>query len=163
MSQVLAHGKVGMFHYTLSDSEGAIMESSVGGAPMAYLHGFQNIIPGLESALEGKSVGESFKAVIPPAEAYGERRGPGPQGIHRSQFPKGFEATVGRPIQAQGSDGEAVTLWITKVEGAQIYVDINHPLAGQTLTFDVQIVGLRDATSDEMAHGHAHGEHGHHH
>lgn len=165
MSDTLTHGKVGIFHYTLTDDGGARIDSSRGGSPMAYLHGFSNIVPGLEKELEGKTIGDSMVVVVEPSEGYGEKQGPGPQAVHRSEFPKGFEPAVGRPIQAQDGDGQPLMLWITKVEGAQVWIDVNHPLAGKTLHFDVEIVAVRDATEDEKVHGHAHGidGHAHHH
>jgi len=163
MSDTLTHGKVGIFHYTLTDDTGEQIDSSRGGGPLAYLHGFSNIVPGLEKQLEGKTVGDAFVAVVPAADGYGERSGPGPQGVHRSQFPKDFPLEAGRPVNAQDGDGNTVTLWIVEVKGAQVYLDVNHPLAGKTLNFDIEIVGIRDATEDEKQHGHAHGPDGHHH
>ena len=163
MSDVLAHGKVGILHYTLTDDGGTVLDSSRGGEPFAYLHGFSNIVPGLEAALDGKTTGDAFKVSVAPAEGYGERQGPGPQAVHRSEFPKDFEPTEGRPLRAQDGAGNMITLWITKVEGAQVWVDVNHPLAGQTLNFDVEVMSMRDATDDEKEHGHAHGLHGHAH
>lgn len=163
MSDVLAHGKVGILHYTLTDNEGNVLDSSRGGEPFAYLHGFANIVPGLETALEGKTTGDVFQVSVAPAEGYGERQGPGPQAVHRREFPKDFEPAEGRPLRAQDGDGNVITLWITKVEGAQVWVDVNHPLAGHTLNFDVEVMDMRDSTEDEKTHGHAHGLHGHGH
>lgn len=163
MSDTIEAGKVGIFHYTLTDDDGAVLDSSSGRSPMAYLHGHGNIVPGLEKELVGKTAGDAFKAKLAPADAYGERQGPGAQAVHRSNFPKDFELVPGRPIRAEGSDGEPITLWITEVKGAQVYVDINHPLAGKTLHFDVEVVGVRAATADEVTHGHAHGVDGHAH
>ncbi|MFK7927466.1 MAG: peptidylprolyl isomerase [Myxococcota bacterium] len=165
MSDTLSHGKVGIFHYTLTDDTGEQIDSSRGGGPLAYLHGYSNIVPGLEKQLEGKTVGDAFVANVPAAEGYGERSGPGPQAVHRSQFPKDMPLEPGRPVNAQDGEGNTVTLWIADVKGAQVYLDVNHPLAGKTLNFDVEIVGVRDATEDEKTHGHAHGPdgHGHHH
>jgi len=161
MSDTLTHGKVGIFHYTLTDDDGQTLDSSRGGTPLAYMHGHNNIVPGLEKQLEGKSAGAAFVAHVPPAEAYGEKQGPGPQAVHRNQFPKDFEPQPGRPIRAEGGDGQVVTLWITDVKGAQVYLDVNHPLAGKTLHFDVEVVGVREPTDNEKQHGHAHGVDGH--
>lgn len=163
MSDAIAPGMVGIIHYTLTDDDGTELDSSRGRMPLAYLHGHNNIVPGLEAELAGKTIGAAFKASIAPKDGYGERQGPGPQAVHRSNFPKDFEATPGMPVRAQAGDGQPVTLWITDVKGAQIYVDINHPLAGKTLHFDVEVVGVREATADEKAHGHAHGPEGHAH
>lgn len=163
MSDTLTNGKVGIFHYTLTNDAGETLDSSRGRQPLAYLHGFKNIVPGLESHMEGKAIGDTFVADVAAKDGYGEKQGPGPQAVHRSNFPKDFEAQPGRPIQAQDGEGNVITLWITKVQGAQVYVDVNHPLAGEDLHFDIEIVGIRDATDDEKTHGHAHGVDGHAH
>ncbi len=160
MSDIIAPDKVGIFHYTLTDDEGTQLDSSRGGQPLAYLHGHQNIVPGLEKQLEGHTAGDALVAVVPPAEGYGERQGPGPQSVPRKEFPKGMDPRPGMPVRAQGSAGQEVVLWITKVEGAQVWVDVNHPLAGKTLHFDVEVVGVREPTADELQHGHAHGPEG---
>ena len=160
---VLGHGMVGLFHYTLTDDAGEVLDSSVGREPMAYLHGFHNIIPGLEKQLEGKGAGVQLRASIPPAEAYGELQGPEAQRVHRRDFPKDIDIVVGASFDVKAKDGRAMTLWVSKVEGAWVWLDANHPLAGKTLHFDVNIVGVRGATDDEKRHGHAHGPDGHHH
>lgn len=157
MSQTIEEGKVGLFHYTLTNGEGDRLDSSEGGDPLAYLHGHKNIVPGLEKQLTGKTVGDAFVAEVPPAEGYGERQGPGPQRMPRSAFPEGFPFQVGRPFGAQTEEGQQIMLWIVGLEEEDVLVDIDHPLAGQTLHFDVNIVGVRDATAAEVEHGHAHG------
>lgn len=157
MSQTIEEGKVGLFHYTLTNDEGDRLDSSEGGDPLAYLHGHKNIVPGLEKQLTGKTVGDAFVAHVPPAEGYGERQGPGPQRMPRSAFPEGFPFQVGRPFGAQTEEGQQIMLWIVGLEEEEVLVDIDHPLAGQTLHFDVSIVGVRDATAAEVEHGHAHG------
>lgn len=159
---VLGPDMVGQFHYTLTDDTGAVLDSSEGNDPMEYLHGHHNIIPGLEAAMVGKGAGAAFRATIPPAEAYGEKVGPGPQRVHRREFPKDFEPHVGGAVEVNTPQGP-MTLWITKIEGAGIWLDAEHPLAGKTLHFDVQVVGVRAASAEELAHGHAHGPDGHHH
>ncbi|TVQ90526.1 MAG: peptidylprolyl isomerase [Deltaproteobacteria bacterium] len=157
MSQTIQDGMVGMFHYTLTNDAGETLDSSDGGDPLAYLHGTNSIVPGLERQLEGRSVGDAFVAHVPPAEGYGERRGPGPQRMERSAFPADFPVQVGRPFGAQTEDGQQIMLWIVGIDGDEVLIDIDHPLAGQTLHFDVSIVGVRDATEAEKQHGHAHG------
>lgn len=160
---VLGDGMVGLFHYTLTDDDGAVLDSSDGREPLAYLHGHNNIIPGLEKQLAGLAVGAKLRATIPPAEAYGERSGPEAQRVHRRDFPKDLDIVVGATVGVRTPDGQQMTLWITKTEGAWVWLDANHPMAGKTLHFDVEVMGCRPATQDEQRHGHAHGPDGHHH
>ncbi len=163
MSDVIADGKVVAIHYTLTDDDGKVLDSSSGRGPLVYLHGSRNIVPGLENALVGQAAGAKLKVDVAPADGYGERHGPGPQAIPRRELPKDLEVFEGMPLRASGSDGQDVVLWVTKVAGSRIYVDVNHPLAGQNLHFDVEIVEMRDASAEEIEHGHAHGPDGHHH
>jgi len=165
MSLALADGFVGIIHYTLKNDAGEVLDSSDGGEPLAYLHGHHNIVPGLENALAGKTTGDSFNVAIAPADGYGEKQGDGPQRVHRREFPKDFPVEPGRPVPVQTEDGQHLTLWITEAKGAYVWVDVNHPLAGETLHFDVEIVAVREALAVELQHGHAHGVDGqaHHH
>jgi FKBP-type peptidyl-prolyl cis-trans isomerase SlyD len=155
-------GRVVLIHYVLKDDEGDVLDQS-DAEPLAYLHGAQNIVPGLERALTGKKAGDEVHADIPPADAYGELKADAYESVHRSAFPKGMEVEVGMPVHAQGSDGKPMVLWIHEVEGARVTVTTNHPLAGRTLHFDVRIDEVREASAEELAHGHVHGPHGHHH
>jgi len=159
----IADGKVVSFHYTLTNDDGDVLDSSSGRDPMPYLHGASNIVPGLEKQLTGKSVGTKLDAVVPPAEGYGERGGPDPQPVPRSAFPTEMPLDKGTPVQAQAPDGKVMMLFIDRVEDDTVYVDHNHPLAGETLHFAVEIVDVRDATDEEKAHGHPHGPGGHAH
>lgn len=143
-------------HYTLTTPEGQVIDSSAGGTPLTYLHGANNIVPGLEGKLTGHVVGDRIQAIVPPSEGYGERTGPGPQAVPRDRFPAGEELHAGMQILAQGPDGQPFPLWIAKVEQDNVYVDHNHPLAGVTLHFDVEVTGIRAATAEELAHGHPH-------
>lgn len=163
MSQTIAAGKVVHIHYTLTNDDGEVLDSSAGGHPLAYLHGYGNIVPGLEEGLEGASTGDQRQVDVAPEKGYGELQGDGPQAVRRSEFPKDMDLREGMPVRAEDGQGNAVVLWITKVEGAWVHVDINHPLAGQTLHFDVEVTEVRDATDVEIAHGHVHGPGGHHH
>lgn len=149
-------------HYTLTSDGGETLDSSAGREPLAYLHGAGNIIPGLESALVGKGVGEKLKVSIAPAEAYGLRDDALVQVVPRDAFGGAPDLEVGMQFQARTPDGIRVVT-IVDVAGDEITLDGNHPLAGETLHFDVEIVEVRAATDEEMAHGHAHGEGGHHH
>jgi FKBP-type peptidyl-prolyl cis-trans isomerase SlyD len=161
--QGIASGKVVSFHYTLTDAEGELLDSSSGGPPLDYLHGSGNIVPGLEKGLEGRRAGESFRVRVPPGEGYGERDPAGVQQVPRRAFPPDARLEPGTAFRAQDSHGGHATVWIEKVEGDVVTIDLNHPLAGRTLEFEVRIESVRDATGEELAHGHVHGPHGHHH
>lgn len=158
----IAARTVALFDYTLTDAEGNVLDSSKGGEPLAYLHGAGNIIPGLEKALEGKGAGDSLKVTVPAAEAYGERDEQALEVIQRQQIQMDEEVQVGMQLHAHGPHGAQI-LTVIDVDGDEITLDANHPLAGVDLTFDVTIVSVRDATVEELAHGHVHGEGGHHH
>lgn len=164
MADTIATNTVVLMHYTLKDDDGAVIDSSEGRPPLAYLHGHKGIVPGLEKALEGKAAGDVLDVSVPPAEGYGEHNGMEPQLVPKSEFGKDAKhLRVGMPIRAQGSDGQTVMLWIVEDRGSRVALDGNHPLAGKTLHFHVEIVSLRAATAEELAHGHVHGPGGHHH
>ncbi len=148
-------GKVVFFHYTLTDEAGETIDSSRGGNPMPYLHGAQNIVPGLEKQLEGLALGATLKAVVKPEEGYGVRQGE-PMPVPRSQFPEGADLQAGMQFFGEDPEGRKFPLWLAKVEEEQVWVDLNHPLAGMTLHFDVEITSIRDASDEEKAHGHPH-------
>lgn len=158
----IANDVVASIEYTLTDDKGNVIDSSVGGEPLAYLHGAGNIIPGLESALEGKKVGDSFKVSVAPAEGYGEKDEGLLQVVPRSMFRGVDQVEVGMQFHAQTDYGMQV-ITVAKVEGDNVTVDGNHPLAGQNLNFDVKVVEVRAATAEELEHGHVHGPGGHHH
>lgn len=159
----IAEKKVVSIHYTLTDDGGKVLDSSDGGDPLAYIHGAGNIIPGLENALIGKQAGDKLNVTIPPAEAYGERNDALTQVVPVSAFEGVDKIEEGMQFHAQAENGEPVTVTIAKVEGDDVTVDGNHPLAGQALTFDVEVAEVREATDEELDHGHAHGPGGHHH
>lgn len=154
--------KVVSIDYTLTDEQGAVLDTSEGRGPLAYLHGAKNIIPGLERELEGKAAGEAFEAVVSPAEAYGERNQDLVQAISRSQFPEGADPKVGDQFNAQTPSG-ARPVTVVKIEGDAVTIDANHPLAGKELNFKGKVVDVRDATDEERQHGHPHGPGGHSH
>ena len=155
--------KVVTIDYTLTDAEGAILDSSQDDEPLSYIQGTESIIPGLENALEGRAPGEMFIVSIPPAEAYGERDETLLQDVPREVFRDKEELLkVGAHFQAQDDEGMH-SFTIVGVDDGIIRVDGNHPLAGVTLNFDVRVVGVRDASSEELSHGHAHGPDGHGH
>jgi FKBP-type peptidyl-prolyl cis-trans isomerase SlyD len=152
----IAADKVVSFHYTLSNTVGEVLESSREHAPMTYLHGSGHIIRGLENALEGKCAGDAFQVVLQPADAYGEKNPANMQRISAKHVPNAQSVKPGQVIGLQTRQGP-VRVTVVKVGRFNIDVDANHPLAGQVLTFDVEVTGVRDATAEEKSHGHVHG------
>lgn len=159
----IATNKVVSIDYTLTNDQGQVVDSSSGREPLAYLQGHHNIISGLESALEGKSAGDNVKVTIPPADAYGERDESLRHAVPRKMFENAENVQVGMQFQTMSEQGATQIVTVTGVDAEHVTVDANHPLAGETLTFDVTIVDVRDATDEEVAHGHVHGPGGHHH
>lgn len=158
----ISKNKVVSIHYTLTNSSGEVMESSREREPMHYLHGAGNIIKGLESALEGKSAGDTFQVTVEPADAYGESRPANLQRVAAKHFRDPKKLKAGQVVGLQTRQGP-VQVTVVKVGRFNVDVDANHPLAGQALTFDVEVIGVRDATDDEKSHGHVHGSGGVHH
>lgn len=156
--------KVVSFHYTLTGESGEVLDSShERGAPMTYLHGAGNIIPGLEKALEGRATGESFTVTVPPEEAYGERREANVQRLPLKRLGVGGERLRPGMVLNLNTNRGPAQVTVLKVGRFNVDVDANHPLAGQALTFAVEITNIRDASEDEQQHGHAHGPGGHEH
>ena len=154
--------KVVIIDYTVTDEQGEVIDTSKDEEPLAYIHGTSNLIPGLEKALEGKSAGDSLNVDVPPEEAYGLRDETSLQVVSREQFEGVDDLQVGMQFEAQdGDDVQLVT--IAAIDGDDVTLDANHPLAGITLHFEVSIVDVRDATQEELDHGHAHGPEGHQH
>ena len=153
----IENDKVVSIAYTLTDDTGKELDSSAGHGPLEYLAGAGNIIVGLEEALIGKSVDDELKVTIPPEKAYGELNPSLRQTIPKSQFSGVEDMKVGMQFQTQDEQG-LVIITVKKIEGDEVTVDGNHELAGQTLTFDVKVVDIRDATSHEINHGHPHAE-----
>jgi FKBP-type peptidyl-prolyl cis-trans isomerase SlyD len=155
-AMLIAAKKVASFHYTLSNEQGEQIESSRERQPMTYLHGARNIIPGLEQALTGKAAGEQFQVTIAAADAYGERRSDRVQRIPAKHFRDAKHLQPGQMVTIQTRRGP-IQATVVKVGRFNVDVDTNHPLAGQTLTFDVEVTAVRDATKEEISHGHVHG------
>lgn len=158
---VVGDGTVVEFHYTLKDTAGATLDKSEG-EPLLYLHGTGQIVRGLERALVGKVAGDSFTEVVQPEDGYG-RRSSNPQPVPRSAFPATAKLERGEQFLTRDPQGQPQPIWIAGVSGETVFVDFDHPLAGQVLHFEVQVVSVRAATDEERTHGHAHGPHGHHH
>lgn len=158
----IANNHVVKFHYTLTNAEGETLDQSQEGQPLAYLQGAGNIIPGLEKQLLGKKVGDKFTVTVPAAEGYGEYNADLVQEVPKQMFQGVENIEAGMQFQAQTDDGVQIVT-VKAVEGDNILVDANFPLAGQDLTFDVEITEVRDATEEELEHGHVHGAGGHHH
>lgn len=145
------------FHYTLTDDDGQTLDSSAGKDPLAYLHGAGNIIPGLESALEGKAVGDSMVVAVTAAEGYGEVQQELIQEVPRDAFQGVDSIEVGMQFEAQTGQGGSVPVTVTAVTDEVVTVDGNHPLAGKNLNFDVSIEDVREATEEELEQGHVSG------
>lgn len=156
---------VATIEYTLTNDDGETLDTSVGDEPLSYLHGFGNIVPGLEAALAGKKIGDHLKVSVPPSQGYGERDESGLRALERDAFPPDAELAPGVQFMAELEDEEVVPMWVVDIDDEYVHVDMNHPLAGATLHFEVKILELREAHESEIAHGHPHGRHGgeHHH
>jgi FKBP-type peptidyl-prolyl cis-trans isomerase SlyD len=153
--------KVVTFHYTLSNPQREQIESSRESDPMAYMHGAGNIVEGLEKAMAGKVTGDQFEVTVEPKEAYGERNDDGIQRISAKHFKNTGKLAPGQQVTLQTKQGQ-VQVIVVKVGRFNIDVDLNHQLAGQTQNFEVEVTDVRDATEEEMSHGHAHGPGGAH-
>ncbi len=158
----IAKNTVVAIDYTLKDDEGEIVDSSEGQDPLHYLHGHGNIVAGLERALDGKEAGENVSVSIAPKDGYGERNEARVLKVERSALPSEMEPEVGMQVAAEGPNGQVLPLWITEVADKSVTLDGNHPMAGKTLHFTVDIRSVRDATAEELQHGHVHGPGGHH-
>jgi FKBP-type peptidyl-prolyl cis-trans isomerase SlyD len=154
-------GRVVRMHYTLRDEHGATIESSRGRDPLSYLHGSGQLISGLEKALDGSAPGLQTAVTVAPKDAYGEKDPAAIIRAARDDFPPDLELAPGTEVQAETPDGP-ITFTVVSVDEKEAVLDANHPLAGKTLTFDVEILEVRAATAEEMAHGHVHGPGGAH-
>lgn len=154
----ISNNLVASIHYTLKNDQGEVLDTSAGQEPLHYVHGANNIVPGLEKELEGKAAGDSLSVVVSPAEGYGEYDATLVQELSKEMFAGVDTIEVGMEFHAQGPDGGMQIIEVKGVDGDKITVDGNHPMAGQTLHFDVEITAVREATADELEHGHVHGE-----
>ncbi|WP_448213953.1 FKBP-type peptidyl-prolyl cis-trans isomerase [Colwellia sp. MEBiC06753] len=150
------------FHYTIKDEQGEQIETSSGGDPMAYLHGHNNMITGVENALADKAAGDKFTVTLEPKDAYGERQEDAIQRIPTKHLHGAATWKPGMVAVVQTEQGQR-QVTVLKVGRFMVTCDLNPPLAGKTLTFDLEVVDVREASEEEIAHGHAHGVGGHHH
>lgn len=157
-----SNGMVVTMHYTLTDDDGKVLDSSSGSSPLSYLHGRGNIIAGLERALEGNAAGFKSDVTVEAADGYGERSEDMVVTASRGQFDPAMDLQPGLQVMAQGPNGPVV-FTVAEVSDEEVTLDGNHPLAGQRLHFAVEITEVREATAEELAHGHVHGPGGHHH
>lgn len=160
---LIANQHVVAIDYTLSNDAGEVIDSSAGAEPLVYLHGAGNIIAGLEKALLGKAVGDELDVSIEPEDAYGEYSAELITNLGREMFEGVDELEVGMQFHASAPDGGMQIVTIRDIDGDQVTIDGNHPLAGQQLNFKVKVVSIRAASEEELAHGHVHGEGGHQH
>ena len=149
--------------YCLKNSTGIELDRADKNQPFAYLHGVGQMVPGLEKELEGLTVGDKKDVTVLPAEGYGEFNPQVKIEVDRANFPKDADIQPGMQFEGQGDAGTKTVFTVKAVVGDKIQVDGNHPLAGETLHFSVEVAGVRDATEEELSHGHAHGEGGAHH
>ena len=148
------------FHYSLRDDGGQVLDSSEGRKPLTYLHGGGNIVPGLEKALAGKQAGDDVKVTVSPEDGYGVRDEENVQNIPRRKLPEG-KIAPGMQLRLQTNQGP-IAVTVKAISGDYVTIDANHPLAGMNLHFEVKVVEVRDATAEELEHGHVHGPGGHH-
>ena len=151
------------FHYTLKNKDGEVLDTSEGSAPLVYLHGYSQIVPGLEDALVGKTSGVSLQVTVTPAEGYGERRDEMVITLPRTQGNLPEDIEVDFIVELVSPEGDELPARVVKLTETEITLDANHPLAGETLFFDIQLTDVRVATAEELSHGHVHGPGGHQH
>ncbi len=156
MSLMIGDNAVVSIHYTLTDDDGAVLDSSEGAEPLNYLHGAGNIIPGLEKALVGKTAGATLKVSVAPEEGYGDVQPDLLQQVPLAAFQGVETVEPGMAFEAHDAQGNVRSVVVKSVDDETVVVDANHPLAGVQLNFDVEVVAIRDATDEEIAHGHVH-------
>ena len=155
--------KVVSIHFTLHLDSGHKVDSTEGQEPMLYLHGHGNIVPGLENELTGKTAGTKLEVVVDPKDAYGDAQPGALQEVPRDAFPDDFELAPGTSFGSEDEEGNVVPLWVVSATDEIVKITNNHPLAGQSLNFAVEVMAVRDASAEELEHGHPHGAGGHEH
>ncbi|MBE7439542.1 MAG: peptidylprolyl isomerase [Spirochaetales bacterium] len=156
-------GKVASIEYTLRDDSNVVLDSSEGRSPLVYLHGYRNLIAGMEKALESRVAGDAFSIRLEPEDGYGAYDDELKQTLPRSAFDGVDSIENGMQFQMQSEDGRRAVVRVVETDTETVTVDGNHPLAGQVLNFSVTVVSVRNASLEELAHGHVHGPGGHHH
>lgn len=150
-------------HYSVKDDKGNKIDSSEGNAPLTFLSGHNQVIPGMEENINGMLIGSKKSFTVQPAEAYGEYNENALQVVDRNEFPPDVKIEAGLNYVMNDGQGRQIPFVIAEVLDDKVTLDFNHPLAGIPLTFDVELVDIREATKEELEHGHVHGAHGHHH
>lgn len=158
----IAKDTVVQFHYSLTDDKGQALENSRGSDPIAYLHGHGGMLDGVAEAMEGKAKGDKFETTLAPEKTYGEYKQQEPQRVSKKHLVNKGKISVGDVIGIKTKEGVAEAT-VVKVGLKNVDVDPNHPYAGKTLTFDIEVIDVRAGTEEEIAHGHAHGVGGHQH
>jgi FKBP-type peptidyl-prolyl cis-trans isomerase SlyD len=159
----IANDTAVLIHYKVTSVAGQVLDSSEGDEPLAYIQGQGDIVPGLEQALLGKSEGDEIQVTVEPELGYGKRDDSKVQTVPRAAFEDGADIQAGMRFQTEDEDGDDVIVTVTDITPEEVTIDANHPLAGQTLRFDVKIVSVRACTAEELEHGHVHGPGDHHH
>jgi FKBP-type peptidyl-prolyl cis-trans isomerase SlyD len=159
----LKENQVVSINFTLKDNDGNVIQATTKEEPFSFLSGNEQILPKLEENIGGMLIGSKKTVVLEPENAYGNFSESAVRTVNKSEFPEGTELKVGMGYYADTPDGKQLPFTIKNIEGENITLDFNHPLAGKTLTFEVELLNLRDATQEELTHGHVHGAGGHHH
>ncbi len=149
--------------YTLTDENGNVIEVTNKESPFSFISGINQILPKLEENLNGMLIGSKKKITLSPEDAYGIYSDEAIQIINRSEFPEGTELETGMSFVSESEDGQQMPFIIKEINGENVTLDFNHPLAGRTLTFDLELLNVRAASNEELSHGHVHGPTGHHH
>jgi len=155
--------KVVTFNYKLKDEHGNLLDSTDNGGPLSFLTGNQQILPGLEDVLSSMIIGSKKNVKLAAADAYGEYDEGAIQKVNRNLFPEEAELEIGKTYFGHSPEGQHLQFIITEIENDDVTVNFNHPLAGKDLEFDVELLDVRNATPEEISHGHVHGPGGHHH
>ena len=158
----ITENAVVFIHYTLTDKSGEVLDTSLGSEPLSYLHGRGNVIPGLEKELEGKEKGDKFNITVPPEQAYGRRDENLVRQVPKSAFENVKDLQPGTRFQSKTESGTQI-FTVTKIEDEKVTIDGNHPLAGEALIFEVEVTAVREASDEEVSHGHIHRPDGHDH
>jgi len=159
----IGQNKVVTMNFTLKDEQGKIIQTTNNNSPFQFLSGNQQILPKLEEEIDHMIIGSKKNVKIPAKEAYGEYSEQAVQQVSKNNFPKDIELEVGMEFIANSTKGEQMPFVVKEIKNEEVTIDYNHPLAGENLEFDIELVDVRDATVEELQHGHVHGPGGHHH